>query len=302
MTWIGWLLKRLLMAYLLWGGLLFLLQRRILFPKQMTPSLEQPGLGVRGLEQLWRPTPVGPVEAWFLPGHGVSEAQPGPAVLFAHGNAELIEYCADEMNAYRRMGISVLLPEFRGYGRSAGQPSESAIVMDFTGFYDDLVRRPEVDASRIVFHGRSLGGGVVCSLAARREPAALILQSTFTSVRSFAHGYLLPGFLIRDPFDNLDHLKALRCPIFIAHGTRDSMIPFSHGQKLYAAAQARQQNDSPNAAPPFSILLAYDSDHNDFPANSPAYFQEIEEFLRKADILPRHGPRAKGSPTPKPHF
>src|SRR5688572_30832441 len=122
------------------------------------------GEGIAGLERLH----VGPVEGWFLPAYGVAAGRPGPAVIFAHGNAEIIDPYALELEPYRRMGVSVLLPEFRGYGRSGGEPSEEGITDDFVAFHDLLAARPDVDPSRIVFHGRSLGGGVVCALAARR--------------------------------------------------------------------------------------------------------------------------------------
>ena len=97
--------------------------------------------------------------------------------------------------------VRVLLPEYRGYGRSAGSPSQRAITEDLIAFYDLLARRPEVDAQRVVFHGRSLGGGAVCDLARHRKPAAVILMSTFTSMKRMAPRYLVPGFMVERSSD-----------------------------------------------------------------------------------------------------
>src|SRR5699024_1012438 len=135
-----------------------------------------------GLERLWIDSDEGAVEAWFLPGDDVEPARPGPAILFTHGNAELIDHWPDALARYRRLGVSVVLPEYRGYGRSAGSPSEAAIAQDLRALHALLSADPRVDASRIVYHGRSLGGGAVCTLLDAHPPRALILESTFTSI------------------------------------------------------------------------------------------------------------------------
>ena len=107
---------------IVWVGAVWTLQRRLLFPRwAMAPAgAARPGPGV---EVVTLQTPAGPVEAWLLAGDGTGASRPGPAVIFAHGNAELIDDWSLEMRAYTRLGVTVLLPEYRGYGRSAGSPS-----------------------------------------------------------------------------------------------------------------------------------------------------------------------------------
>jgi fermentation-respiration switch protein FrsA (DUF1100 family) len=249
--------------------LMFSLQRLFLFPRHATEPLPDAGRGVPGLVHL---DVDGPVEGWLLPGDGVSAERPGPAVLFAHGNAELIDYWTEEMARYRRLGVSVLLAEYRGYGRSAGSPSQAAITEDFIKFHDRLTARPEVDGKRIVFHGRSLGGGAVCALASHRRPAALILQSTFTSVRRMARRFLMPGFLVRDPFDNLAVVRELECPLLIVHGTRDRLIPFAQAEELRDAARDVR-------------LVSYPADHNTTPPDWNHFWTEVERFLRDSEII-----------------
>ena len=260
-----------IIALIVYYASLFALQRKLVFPRwaiTVPQQADPPGPGA----EVWQlDTPAGPVEGWFLAGDGVSEQTPGPAVIFAHGNGELIDHCSYDLQPYRRMGVSVLLAEFRGYGRSAGSPSQKAIVADFVAFYDRLIQRPQVDAKRIVFHGRSLGGGVAACLASQREPAALILQSSFTSTIPLARRYLLPRPLILDPFDVKAVLSEFDKPVLILHGDRDQIIPLAHAQKNHAAAKN-------------SRLILYPTDHNN-PPPYKQYWQDIEAFLLEADII-----------------
>jgi len=251
---------------------LFALQRRVLFPRHFAITMPDAGRDIEGLKKIWITSPEGKVESWFLPGQGVSPDKPGPVVLFAHGNAELIEYWPDMLDGLRRMGLSVFLPEYRGYGRSAGSPSQAAITEDFVQFYDELIKRPEVDTGRIIFIGRSIGGGAVCSLIPHRKPAALILMSTFTSVTAMARRFLMPGFLVGDPFDNLSVVSNLKVPILIIHGRQDNLIPFEHSQTLHQSA-------------PGSKLISYQADHNSCPPDWSVFFHDVKLFLEKSGLL-----------------
>lgn len=261
-------------VYAVYGAALFAMQRSMLFPARVVRAAPVALRLVHGVERWTVPVDGGEAEAFLLLGDGVSAAQPGPGVVFAHGNGELVDDWIEPLTAYQRLGVSVLLPEFPGYGRSAGTPSEAAIRDALVAAYDRLRTRPEVDPSRIVFHGRSVGGGAICALAKERRPAALILQSTFTSVRAMASKLLLPGFLVRDPFDNGAFVAGYDGPVFIAHGTHDSIIPFAHAEALAALAHRAR-------------FLSYDADHNDCPPSWSAYMQEVEAFLRETGLLGR---------------
>jgi fermentation-respiration switch protein FrsA (DUF1100 family) len=227
----------------------YAIQRRLLFP---APSL--PPLSARGDVEIVRlGIPGGPVEAIFLPS---ARPMPGPLLMFAHGNGEVADDWIDEFAAPRAWGWSVLLLEYPGYGRSGGTPSEATILAAAEAALAWARQDPRVDRHRIAAYGRSLGGGVAARLAADHALPALILESAFTSVRPLAARFLLPGFLVRDPFDTLAALAHFRGRLLVLHGRDDTIIPPAHGRALAAAVPGAVfhelpcgHNDCPRAWP-----------------------------------------------------
>jgi fermentation-respiration switch protein FrsA (DUF1100 family) len=222
----------------------------------------------------------GRVEAWFVRGAGRSATSPGPLVILLHGNGEIIEQCLPLARMYAGRGLSVLLPEYRGYGRSSGSPEQDAIVSDMLRFRELAAARPEVDPARIILHGRSLGGGVAAAVAAQREPAALVLESTFTSVAGFAAGLGVPAFLCTNPYRTDRAVAALRCPILILHGADDGLIPPSHGRALHRLA-------------PGSRYAELAGGHNDFPRDPDEYERVLLDFLDAHGLRPAWRPRGR---------
>jgi len=257
--------------YLVYCGLLFLMQRHMMFPRGLI-EVPKGNPDITGLERIWIKTSFGKVETWYLPPADIPGSLPAPVVIFAHGNGELIDYWPEELRTFNRLGLGVLLVEYPGYGRSEGSPSQVSIEETFSVAYDTLVSRADVDASRVILFGRSLGGGAVCALAAQRPSAALILMSTFTSARSFAKRYLAPGFLARDPFENLETVQAYSGPVLVMHGKYDEVIPYSHGVSLYQAALNGK-------------MITYDSGHNDCPPSWDVFWQDVASFLHEAGII-----------------
>lgn len=260
-------------AYLAWLGVLYLAQDAMIFPRLQARVRLPAGAVPAWVERLHLTTPEGAsVEAWFIPGMGERDTQARRAtVLFAHGNAELIDDQLPLAENYRARGLNVLLIEYRGYGGSGGRPSQDGIVPDAVAFYDTLAARPDVDPARIIFHGRSIGTGVVAQLAAQRPPAALILESPFTSVASFAWQFGAPPWLIRHPFHTDRVLPTLHCPITILHSRHDEIVPFAHGERLHALV-------------PSSTLIELEGGHNDVLMNQPAYWAGVEKTL--SQIMP----------------
>ena len=182
-------------------------QRRILFPTHLLPDVSKDDRPPRGIEQLWLGQPNDGVEAWLMKPKEPHRTSMQSIVLFFHGNAELIDDLTDHIRPYLAAGLSVALMEYRGYGRSAGSPSQSGLIDDAVELRALLINRYGFTADRFYYHGRSLGGGVATGLANRHPPRGLILESTFASIRSIAARMLIPGFLVLDPFDSERVLK-----------------------------------------------------------------------------------------------
>jgi len=258
------------MLYLGWATLLFTMQRRMMYPgwNASLPYITTGGVP-DGVEFLRLPFSAGSAEAWFLAAPGQGQA---PAVVFAHGNAELIENGVRDALSLTGMGLSVLLVEYPGYGQSNGTPSRQSIGEVFLAAYDWLVARPDIDDERIAGMGRSLGTGAITDLARSRPLRALVLQSAFTSIASFGTRYLLPGFLARDRFDNLEVLRDYPCPVLLIHGRHDEVIPYSHGERLGGAS-------------PTIELLSLECGHNDCPPDWRAWEEALCDFLVRAGVL-----------------
>ena len=261
------------LIYLSVAAILFVFQRHFIYPNYMRDAPASGGEGIAGLQRLWRD--IGdddkPVEAWLLPGKGVSAERPGPLLVFTHGNAELIDDWPSSLEQYRLWGFNVLLPEYRGYGRSGGSPAQDEITEDLIWFLDQVIERPEVDGQRLVYHGRSLGGGAACALAAARPPKALILQSTFARLADLASRFFMPSILVFDEWDNESVLPQLACPVLIMHGTHDRLIPFSHAERLVQAAKRAK-------------LVKQDCRHADCPPDYVEQWYAVDEFLHQAEI------------------
>jgi len=242
---------------------LFLSQRRILFP---APSTAGAPPRPSDAYQVWLPLDSGRAEAWYFPPL-VPTVGPVPLLLFAHGNAELIDYWPDSFQDPRRWGMAVLLVEYPGYGRSEGRSAESTVRRAYLAAYDWATARDDVDPERIVGYGRSLGGGAIGLLARDRPLAAIILESAFTSTRPFAARFGAPGFLIRDLFDTAEAVRAYDGPLLVLHGEHDEIIPTKHGRELAAAGNGE--------------LHLLPCGHNDCPRS----WSIIREFLPAHGIL-----------------
>jgi fermentation-respiration switch protein FrsA (DUF1100 family) len=245
-----WVIIGLLLALLaaVWFG-----QRVMLFPAAWLPD---PAGHPRGEPVRFTPG-TREVESIFLP-PAEGTAEPFPLLIFAHGNGELADDWVDGLSPVRAWGFGVLLFEYPGYGRRSGTPSQIAIERDIVAAWDWAVADPRIDRSRIVAHGRSLGGAAASHLAAHRPIAALILESAFTSVRPLAASYFLPGWLVRDPFDNLAALARYRGPLLVLHGTNDGLVPVGHGRSLSAAVEGAELREQPcghnDCPPPWDIV------------------------------------------------
>lgn len=259
-------------AYVAYAVAAFVLQGHLIFVGQRRGRVVGAPPVFAGVERVAIATPTGLVDALYLAPEPAEGQQRATAILYAHGNAELIEDWHQWFAHVRPTGVAVLIVEYPGYGRSAGGPSQASVRDAMLAAHDWLSQRAEIEPSRIVGYGRSLGGGAVCTLIGQRPLAALILSSTFTSLRPFAAGMLLPAMLVRHAFDNLAAVRTFKGPVLVIHGQLDELVPFSHGQALVAAAQDGQ-------------LLVYPAGHNNCPPDAVAFAPQLEDFFLRHGLI-----------------
>lgn len=217
--------------------LVFFAQGAAIFPGRFLAAdpAAPPGPGV---ERLWIEPAAGVrVEAWLRTPADASPDQPAPLVVYLHGNYELIDDNVAIAELYASFGAAVLMPEYRGYGRSTGSPGQEALTDDVLAFIDLAGTRPEIDADRLVLHGRSLGGGVAAQVARRRPPNGLVLHSTFSSMAAMLARYGVPPPFCRHPFRTIDVVRRLDAPVLIMHSAEDEVIPVAHARRVHGAAR-----------------------------------------------------------------
>ncbi len=215
------------------------------------------------------------LSAWYVPAR-----KPLGTVLFFHGNAGNMAGRLHFVRLYHGMGMNVLILDYRGYGRSEGRPGETGTYRDAEAAWRHLVGERGVPPEKILIAGRSLGGAVAVWLAARHEPGALVLESTFTSVADRARE-LLPIFpvdlMVRHRYESLERIGSVACPKLFVHGRDDRTIPIHHGRRLFEAAS------EPKA------FLELEGGHEDAVLRSRRrYEQTLERFVQ--ETLGRRAP------------
>ncbi|BBO34528.1 alpha/beta hydrolase [Lacipirellula parvula] len=205
------------------------------------------------------------LHAWYCP-----VANPRAVVLYAHGNDGNL---ATRAPFYRllteRLGVSVLAFDYRGYGKSEGEPSNEGLLADARAARRLLSQKAGVPEDQIILYGQALGGGVMVDLAANDGAHGLILESTFTSLSAVAnHKYPLTGGLLSDKLDSAALIGGYEGPTLIVHGENDRVIPVKQAKQLYAAANE-----------PKWLLTIPDAGHNWKPTFQ--YVSALDEFFNR---------------------
>jgi fermentation-respiration switch protein FrsA (DUF1100 family) len=231
----------------------------------------------------WTDPPDPSVEdVWLTDANGTrlhgwwSECRDAEAVfLFCHGNSGNVSQLGFEMLKWRQLAkASMLAFDYPGYGKSEGKPSEAGCNAATSAAYEWLTTVKRIPPTRVVIYGESLGGGPAVELARGREHRALVLYKTFTSLPDVAldrYPFLPARLLMSDQFDNLAKIGQCHRPVFVAHGTADTLVPYALGERLFAAANE-----------PKVFLPMPGVGHNDIA--SADYVPALKAFLR--DVAP----------------
>jgi uncharacterized protein len=250
----------------LWGLVLWAQPRMAFFPSrgvQRTP--EAAGIPYKDLQ-------ITTSDGITLHGWWLEHPEARGQVIYWHGNGGNLSLWLDVFADIHRRGFSVLAVDYRGYGASAGSPSEKGLYLDAeaaTRHFTEHVRRENLPT---IYWGRSLGSSIAAYAASRGAPDALILESPFPDVRTlFAGNPLMLGLSVFATyrFAASEHLSGYRGPLLVIHGDTDSVIPFAAGQKVFERAPTQQK----------TFIVLKNADHNDMYARRDDYWPAIERFI-----------------------
>ena len=207
------------------------------------------------------------IHGWYVP-HPDAQA----TLLFFHGNAGNLSHRLESISIFHDIGLAVFIIDYRGYGRSEGRPTERGTYRDAMAAWNYLVGERRLRPDEIIVFGRSLGGAVAAALAAKVTPAAVILESTFTSIKDLGkhyYPYLPVSWIARIHYPVDEYIASFQCPVLVIHSNQDEVVPARLGQRLF------------DSAPEPKMFLPVSGDHNNgFLLSRNVYVKGIRRFLQ----------------------
>ena len=271
------------LAYMAACGLLLLRQNRmIFFPLQTIKTT--PADANLAYQDVWIPvadaaSPQEQIHGWWIPAAGPASG----VVLYLHGNASNIGSHVSLASDLHQLGLSVMMIDYRGYGRSPGPfPSEQRVYTDAQSAWGYLVKQLQIAPRQIVLYGHSLGGAIAIELAIRHpESAGLIVDGSFTSIQDMVNrtkqmGIFPVRLLLHQRFDSIRKVRSLQMPVLFIHGTADEQVPADMSASLHAAAPHPKQ-----------LYFVPGAGHADVGAvGGPQYLQTLQSFLQEIGLQP----------------
>lgn len=266
------------MIYLLIIILIYVFQDKLVYrpKKEITDDPASVGLSFRQFEVV---TEDGArLHGWFVPADSARLT-----ILYCHGNAGNISDRLETLLFFNKLGVNVAIFDYRGYGKSEGKPNEEGTYKDATAVWQYLLRDGNVNEENMIIMGRSLGGPIAAKLACDHNPAAVILESTFTSavdLGSDMYPWLPINWLLKFDYETQKYLKQINAPVFMAHSVDDDVVPFQHGQDLFEIA------DQPKV---FVELIG--SHELGYKETGSKYRESLTEFLEEHTLYEKRRPQ-----------
>lgn len=220
-----------------YGAAYFFANRAIYYPSKYPEGFWDLQRSLGPAKDVWIETRDGVrLHAWWVSKEGARWV-----TLYLHGNAGNISDRVQQIGDIAAAGSSVLILDYRGYGKSSGTPTEKGLYLDSDAAFTYLLGMG-YQADQIIVHGESLGTAVAVDLASRHPCAGLILEAPFTSAGDVAATVLpIAGPLLVRSYSSVPKIRKIVAPKLFIQGDHDEIIPPRLGQALYAAAPAPKQ-------------------------------------------------------------
>jgi len=208
------------------------------------------------------------LHGWFIPNKKAKGT-----ILFFHGNAGNISHRLDSIEIFHRLELNVFIIDYRGYGQSEGKISEKGTYRDAEAAWNYLINTQGFSEKQVIIFGRSLGASVASWLASKHTPAALIIESGFSSVPSMGkrlYPFLPIRWLSHYKYNTKQYIKKISCPVLVAHSKNDEIIPYDEGREIFDTAPQPKQ------------FLNMRGGHNDgFIVSGTSYVEGLRSFIHE---------------------
>jgi uncharacterized protein len=214
------------------------------------------------------------LHGWYVPTPGARAT-----LLWFHGNAGNLSHRLDNIQRLLPLNLNIFIFDYRGYGKSEGEPDEKGIYKDSQAAYNKVLELEGVSVDSLFLFGRSLGGICAVETALNNSARGLILESVFTSASDMSRKImpLIPlGWAIRSKLEAINQVPELKLPKLFLHGDRDEVVPFDLGRKLYEVA-----------ADPKSFYIIQGAGHNDtYIMGGRDYYNALDGFITETLKIP----------------
>ena len=260
----------------LYAVLLVGCEKKIIFhPAKFPEGYWDPGsLGLKAQDIIFKSDDGINLHGWYVPTPGARAT-----LLWFHGNAGNLSHRLDNIQRLLPLNLNIFIFDYRGYGKSEGEPDEKGIYKDSLAAYNKVLELEGVSVDSLFLFGRSLGGICAVETALNNSARGLIFESVFTSASDMSRKImpLIPlGWAIRSKLDAINKVPELKLPKLFLHGDRDEVVPFDLGRKLYEAA-----------ADPKSFYIIQGAGHNDtYIMGGRDYYNALDGFITETLKIP----------------
>ncbi len=261
------LLKMLIYGYLTILALMYIFQSKLIYFPTTNINTNPNSVGLEYQSIIFESNDKTKLHAWYIP-----KKDAKTTILFLHGNAGNISHRLSSIELFNSLGMNVFIFDYRGYGLSEGSPSEQNTYDDAKNAWNYLLKDKNIKAENIIIFGRSLGGAIAAKLGSSAKPKAIILESTFTTIKELASDVypFVPEALIHFSYETTKYLKDINYPILVIHSEDDNIIPFKYGEAIFK-----------NANEP-KTFVKIRGDHNyGFLQSKDIYLPALKKFLQE---------------------
>ncbi|MCF6331619.1 MAG: alpha/beta hydrolase [Sulfurimonas sp.] len=257
-------------GYLILIALMYIFQSKLIYFPLTNIDLTPKDIGLEYESIIFETNDKTKLHAWYI-----QKKDAKTTLFFLHGNGGNISHRLDSIKLFNSLGMNVFIFDYRGYGKSKGKANEQNTYDDAKSAWDYLLKNKNIKDKDVIIFGRSLGGAIAAKLGSQLKPKAIILESTFTTIKEFASDIypFFPEFLINYEYETTKYLKNINYPILIIHSQDDNIIPFKYGEAVFK-----------NANEPKTFVKIKGNHNYGFMESKHIYIPALKRFIQENEF------------------